>query len=472
MSWPETLFFGVGALILGFYILLYAFYTFLLLTSVYGAREQQRRARLMVPKLWMNSRATQPVAILVPAHNEQASIVETVVALLGLRYPKLEVIVINDGSTDETLGELIRSFALRRADVVYNPLLPTERIRGIYISTVERRLTVIDKLAGGKSDALNAGLNVCRTPWVCTVDADSILEEDALLRAMQPAFEDDTVVATSGIVRIANGCRVAGGRVLRVGLASERLAVFQVVEYLRGFLQGRMGWSWLNGLLIISGAFGIFRADVLRAAGGYSRETVGEDVEVVLRIHRYCRQRRFPYRVVFVAEPVCWTEVPTRVAVLRRQRRRWQRGLSEIVSLHKNLFFRPGMGIVGNLALPYFALELASPMVEIFGYLFILMGWLLGWANQDFLLLYLFLAFLLGMLFTLWAVLIEEISYRRYPSLGHLLRLIGYAVIEHLGFHQLVLWSRLEGLFDYWRGRREWGEQVRTGFRHRLPSKV
>ncbi len=471
MSWPEVFFVLITMFIFSFYLLLYGFYSFLLVSSIYAAWKQPRLARFLLSQQMMESITTPPVTLLVPAYNEEATIVESVQALLGLHYPRLGVLVINDGSRDETLDELIRSFALRRADVVYNPILPTERIRGIYLSTVEPRLMVIDKVGGGKSDALNAGLNLSRTPWVCSVDADSLLEEDALLRAMRPAIEDETVVATSGIVRIANGCRVAAGRVLRVALPSERLVTLQVVEYLHAFLQGRMGWSWINGLLVISGAFGLFRTDVLRAVGGYSRETVGEDMEVVARIQLHCRQGGGANRLVFVPDPICWTEVPTHASGLRRQRRRWQRGLAEVLTMHKHLFFRPRLGVVGFLALPYFALELVAPMVEIFGFLWVPLAWTFGWLSSYYLVLYVILAFLLGILFSLWAVVLEEFTYRRYTSWRDLVRLLLYSLVEHLGYHQLLLWWRLEGIYDYLRGRRAWGEQVRTGFRRPVPSK-
>lgn len=469
MKYFEILLYGSTLAILVFYILLQASYSLLLLSSFYGAWGQARRRKLYLPQQLIQSPATPPVTILVPARNEEATIRESVRALLGLNYPRFEVIIVNDGSTDRTLAELVQSFSLRKAEIVYHPLLATQPVRGIYVSPLEPRLMVIDKVAGGKSDALNVGINLCNTPWVCSLDADSILEEDALLRGMKPAIEDERVVATCGIVRVANGCRVAAGRVLQVALPRSRLAVFQVVEYLRGFLGGRLGWSWLNCLLIISGAFGIFRTEVLRTIGGYSRETVGEDMEIVVRIHRYFREGGEPYRVVFVPDPVCWTQVPSDYSTLRRQRRRWQRGLAEVLTKHHSLFFQPSMGAVGLLAFPYFALELVAPVMEISGFILVPAAWALGILDWNYALLYLVLAFLLGLLFSLWAVVIEEFTYRRYASWSDLFRLLFFALFEHFGYHQMVLWWRLEGTFDYFRKRQEWGEQVRSGFRHPTP---
>jgi len=461
-----------GAFIIAFYVLLYGFYACLLLVSIYGIWRQPRRARLTAPEVLLAPATSPPVTVIVPAHNEEVGIVSSVQALLALRYPNLELVVVNDGSTDLTLPKLVKAFALRKSDIRFDPIIPTEPVTAVYLSTVEPRLLVVDKKVGGKSDALNAGLNLCRTPWICSQDADSILEEDALLRVMRPAVEDTTVVASSGIVRIANGCQVVNGRVVRVGLPSQSLAVFQVIEYLRGFLQGRLGWSWLNGLLVISGTFGVFRTDVLRAVGGYSRETVAEDMEIVVRIHRYFQERREKYRVVFVPDPVCWTEAPSDASSLRSQRRRWHRGLAETLSMEEKTLFRPGTGVLGFLALPYFVLELIAPIVELFGLIFIPTTWLLGWLDTFYLLSYFLFAFLLSTLFSFWAVLMEEFTYRRYSSWSELLRLVFFSLLEHLGYHQLLTWWRIEGLFDFMKGHRAWDRPARRGLSSRALSEA
>jgi cellulose synthase/poly-beta-1,6-N-acetylglucosamine synthase-like glycosyltransferase len=465
MSGPEFLLLFSNFIILVFYIVLHVFYLFLLVASVWGAYVHPLRVRLAAFDRQAASVVSPPVSLLIPAYNEEKTIVESIRALLGLRYPHFTVIAINDGSTDGTLEEMMRCFSLRRASIAFNPLLPTRPLRGIYLSTLESRLVVIDKVNGGKSDALNAGINLARTPWICSVDADSVLEEDALLRVMRPVVEDERVVASSGIVRILNGCSVAGGRVTRIRLPRSPLTVFQIVEYLRGFLQGRLGWSWFNGLTIISGAFGAFRTDILRAVGGYSGQTVAEDMEVVVRVHRYCRDQQTPYRILFVPDPVCWTEVPESWPALSRQRRRWQRGLAEVLRLHRDALFRYGM--IGWLVLPYFLLELVAPVMEIAGFICVPVAYKMGWLSIHYLTLYLILAFLMGTMLSLWAVLVEEFTYRRYTLWSELARLIRYSLVEHFGFHQLVLGWRLLGLVDYLRGRREWGAQRRVGFQTR-----
>lgn len=246
--------------------------------------------------------------------------------------------------------------------------------------------------------------------------------------------------------------------------------MMQVVEYLRGFIQGRLGWSWLNGVMIIAGAFGTFRTDVLRQVGGYSSAVVSEDMEVVVRIHRYLRHLRQPYRIVFVPDPVCWTEVPPALSPLARQRRRWHRGLAQVLRLHQDLFFRPGMGVVGFFVLPYFVLELVAPLVEVLGYAIVPIIWALGWLSGQAFLLYLTLALLLGIFLSLWAVLLEEYSYRRYTSWKDLLKLLLYALGEFPATHLIMVTWRLQGLYQFLRRRGEWGVQQRIGFRARPAS--
>src|SRR5262245_47861563 len=249
---------------------------------------------------------TWPISIIVPAHNEARTIVETVRSLLGVNYGEFEVIVVNDGSTDDTLQKVVSTFELKRTDRVYRRTLATSDVRGIYASLELPNLVVVDKLRGGKADALNAGINVSRYPLYCSVDADSVIEDNALLRVVKPFMEHpEEMVAAGGIVRIINGCTVRDGRVVDIGLPRRMLPVFQVVEYLRAFLSGRIGWSTMRSLLIISGAFGLYRKAEVIAVGGYDRSSQTEDLELVLKLHDHLRRAKRRYRIVFVPDPVC-----------------------------------------------------------------------------------------------------------------------------------------------------------------------
>jgi cellulose synthase/poly-beta-1,6-N-acetylglucosamine synthase-like glycosyltransferase len=406
-----------------------------------------------------------PVAILAPAYNEALTCRDSVRAMLGPRYPNHEVIVINDGSTDDTLQILIDAFKLYRSGRTPTGSLPTKPIRAIYESRDPIRLVVIDKENGGKADSLNAGINVARAPLVCAVDSDSLIEEEALLYVVEPFLDDDSTVASGGIIRVANGCRIEGGRVVDVRAPRHLLPIFQVIEYLRAFLGGRVAFSFLNSLLIISGAFGVFRRDAVLEAGGYLTKSVGEDMELVVRLHRLFRQSGRKYRIVFVPEPVCWTEVPESLRILKRQRNRWQRGTLDTLMIHRRMIFNPRYGVVGLFALPYFLFfEALGPLVELTGYAATVGGLVFGLIDPHLAALFFVVSLLFGVLLSMSAVVLEELTQRRYPAPADLMRLFLGAVVESLGFRQLLMIWRTQGLIDGLRGKQGWGTMERRGF--------
>ena len=429
---------------------------------------------------WFLDPNSRGVSVLMPAYNEAASIVQAVHAMTSLRYPDLEVVVIDDGSADDTSAVLIAEFDMAEVPLVPGGDIP---LRSTVQSTwVSRRgahnLALVRKTNGGKADALNAGINHARKELVCMVDADSLLDPQALLNVARP-FADDPgrVVAAGGVVRVANGSRVDRGRVTNLRMPRRWLARVQVVEYLRAFLIGRAGWSRLGGLLIISGAFGIFRKDVLLAAGGMATDCIGEDAELVVRLHRTLAESHTEAGVVFVPEPVAWTEVPVTRQVLRLQRRRWHRGLAEIFLRHWDMLLRPRYGVIGLITMPWFLLfELLSPVVEFLGLaFFLLLLVLLGteqWVgvgsdlvNPLSLLIMLTASVLFSVFVTLTALLAEEVSFRRYRGVPDLLRAIYAAVEENLGYRQLNAWWRLGGIVEVVRKRaHHWGDMQRAGF--------
>jgi cellulose synthase/poly-beta-1,6-N-acetylglucosamine synthase-like glycosyltransferase len=406
-----------------------------------------------------------PVSLLVPAYNEEATIASSVRSLLQLDYPEFEIVVVNDGSKDGTLAALAAAFDLVPFPEAYWRRIPTRAVRAVYHSRSVPRLRVLDKENGGKADALNVGINASRFPYFCAIDADSILQRDSLRLVMEPFLDDPTTVATGGTVRIANGCTVSGGHLERVALPRNPLALVQIVEYLRAFLFGRMGWATLNAVLIISGAFGVFRKDVVVEAGGYRADTVGEDMELVVRLHRVLRSRGVPYAIHYVPDPICWTEAPEDLAILRGQRIRWQRGLAE--SLHRNagLLRSGGGGTAGMLAFPFFLLfECYGPLIEVAGYVFMAVMFLLGQVSGTAFAAFLLMAFSLGFLLSVSALLLEEMSFHLYPRLSQLAVLILVAVVENLGYRQLATWWRLVGLVRWLRGARQtWGTMTRKG---------
>jgi len=406
-----------------------------------------------------------PISLLVPAYNEAASIVASVRSFLGLRYPDYEIVVVNDGSTDDTFDRLRTAYDLVPAIRTATSEMPTAEIRGVYRSRIHPALWLLDKSNGGKADALNAAINYARNPLVCALDADTLLEEDALVRIARPFLEDHRTVAAGGIVRVVNGCDVEAGVVTHTHFPRSIAARFQVVEYFRAFLAGRVGWDALGANLIISGAFGVFRRTAVVDIGGYATDTVGEDMELVVRLHRYNRERRRAYRIVFIPDPVAWTEAPTRWRELGRQRDRWQRGLAQTLVRHRRMFLNPRYGPPGLLAFPFFAVfELAGPVFETAGYVTFLLAITTGHASPMYIVAFLALSIFLGSALSLAAIALEEASFRRYASRRDLARMLAAGLIETFGYRQLNTWWRLRGLMSAVRRNQSWGAMTRSGF--------
>jgi len=412
----------------------------------------------------------RPLSIIVPAYNEKENIVTTVQSLLSLTYPEYEVVVVNDGSTDTTLEELVRHFRLVRIEKPVSIVLRHEPIEDIYISLDYEKLTVVSKKNGGKSDSLNAGINVSRFPLFCSIDADSLLENDALMRAARLFVEDREVVATGGIVRVLNGCTMKDGVVTEVHAPKKALECFQAVEYTRSFLSGRTSWNSFDSLLVISGAFGIFRKDMVMAIDGY-RKTVGEDMDIVVRLHKHCRRNKIRYKVVFVPDPVCWTQVPSDLVSLLMQRNRWHRGLIDSLWKSKNMFCNPKYGKVGFVGYPYFLfIEAFGPTIEFLGYCLFIILFFLGWISREFVILFFFLAIIWGMWLNLGSIILDNMIYRRYDRVKDLLKLCLFGLLEYLGYRQLIVVERFIATILFWK--KDWGKPKRQEIKNETAERT
>ncbi len=407
-----------------------------------------------------------PITIIAPAHNEEKSIRVAVRNLLDMDYPEFELIVVNDGSSDRTFEEIREEFRLRAVRTVYVAEAASAAVRGLYRSEVDARLLVIDKEPGGsKADAVNAGLNAATSPYLCVVDSDSLLERDALLRIMLPVLADPKrVVAVGGIIRVLNGSEIERGQLRRVRLPRKAIEAIQVVEYLRAFLIGREAWAQGNMLTIISGAFGVFRTDLVRAIGGYRPQTIGEDFDLVARLHRHLLDKRADYRIHFVPDPMCWTEVPSDLRSLGRQRARWQKGLLDVLWSSRDMLFRPRYGRIGSFALPYLWLfELFAPIVELGGILTIALAAWLGVLSREFFLQFLLFGYAFATVISIGSVLQEEVTYKRYNDWRDVARLVSYCFLEHFPYRQLHMIWRVQGLWQYLRGDVNWKPLKRQG---------
>ena len=458
--------FSYGILI--YAALLLFFYLFIGIFSIGEINKYLAKNSLADFRVLAASEHLPGISVIAPAYNEAANIIENVRSMLSIHYNALELIVINDGSKDDSLQKLIIAYDLYKINVFVNEQIPTKKIKGIYKSNhlAFSKLLVVDKENGGKADALNAGVNIAANAYIVCVDVDCVLEQDALLKMIKPFLEETKVgvIASGGVIRIANNCRIENGRLLEINLPRKFLPRVQTLEYIRAFLLGRMAWSRLNGLLLISGAFGAFDKEIVIRCGGYNIKTVGEDMELIVRMRRYMEETKQPYKVTFIPDPLCWTEAPDTLKILGRQRNRWTRGTIETLKMHRVMFFNPRYGILGMLSYPYwFFFEFLAPIVEFAGiaaFLFFAFLGLIPWPS-----FFTLLAFILsfGFLYSVFAILMEVLTYNQYKKKGEICKLTATAFLEPFIFHPFVVWSAIRGNIDYLRKKNTWGEMTRTG---------
>lgn len=465
MSLLYAVFLRVESLILVYFLAVNSFYAVLLVSAVWEMRSYRLRSWHEDQSRILGSAVAPRISMLAPAHNEGPTVAESVKSLLTLRYANLEVVLVNDGSTDDTMEVLRREFDLVTVHPTYHHVVDHKPVVGLFRSPTNPGLLVVDKENGGKADALNAGMNLASGQLACVIDADTLIESDALLRMVAPFLTGDDVAATGGTIRVANGARVRSGRVLEARVPPQALAGIQVAEYLRAFLVGRLGWNRLGGNLIISGAFGLFRRDLVLASGGYTEGTVGEDMELVVRLRRLGLDNGLPNRVIFVPDPVAWTEVPASMKVLGRQRDRWQRGLSDVVWRNRGLFFNPHYGSLGLVVFPYYVLvELLAPVVEAFGLVSVVVGLATGTLDWAFAGLFFLVAYGYAMVLDVATILMEEVSFRCYHRMRDRLWLLAWAALGSFGYRQCTVYWRLRGMKKYLQKRTDWGTMTRTGF--------
>ena len=456
---------GFNYLVLFYFLALNFFYLATTILAFFALRTYARRMKAVDLDDLIATAGVPPVTLLAPAYNEEATCIESTKALLALNYPEYEVIVVNDGSKDRTREVLIEAFDMELAERAPLAKLNSAKVKGVYRSKYQPNLWLLDKENGGKADALNGGVNYCTTPLFCAMDADTLLERDALIRIVRPFLEDASTLAAGGIIRIVNDCTIRSGAVEQIRLPRNLLAKYQVLEYLRAFLSGRMGWSAIDATLIISGAFGVFKRSAVVNVGGYATDTVGEDMELVVKLHRYHRENKIPYKISFVPDPVAWTECPESIKILGRQRDRWQRGLFEVLTRHRVMFMNPKYGRIGLLVFPYFyLLEMMGPAIELPGYLAFLLAIIWGTVSTSFMIAFLMVSIVFGIALSIFSVALEELTFRRYPRFTDLLKLFFLAIIENFGYRQLTIYWRIHGFISALRKVEGWGKMERKGF--------
>ena len=414
----------------------------------------------------------KPISIIVPAYNEENTIVDSIKSLLQLEYPDFQLVIVNDGSTDKTLEKIFTNFSIRQVSFIPFYELHSKPIRTVYMSHEYPSLVVVDKINGGKADAINAGINIAKNPLITVIDADSILERDCLLKIVRPFMENENIIAVGGTIRVANGCEIIHGNMVNIGIAKSWLARFQTVEYLRAFLFGRNGFDVLNSVMIISGAFSCFSRDALINIGGYREGSIGEDMEIIVRMHDVFRKVNPKSKITFIPDPVCWTEAPERLKILRSQRIRWQKGTIDSLRLHMKILFNPKYGALGLIGFPYYVLfEMIGPIIEITGYFVFFFAFILNLLSTSFAIAFLSAVILYGIVLSILSVVLEELSFKRYPRLSDLFILFAAALFENFGYRQIITWWRFKATIEYMFGDRGWGKMEKKGFGVRTEEK-
>lgn len=452
--------------------ILFVIYILTAVLSVQELKNYINKNRYVDYKSMLTFQKLPSISIIAPAYNEEKTIIENIKCLLALQYQNFEIIIVNDGSKDNTLSKIIAYFDLIKVDKAYESNLACAPIKAIYKSNnpAYNHVIIVDKENGGKADALNAGINVSHNDLFLALDVDCIIEPDALLKMVKPFLDDSDhiVIASGGVVRIANSCEVSDGKIVKVNYAHNFWAKFQVLEYFRAFTMGRMAWSKLNGLLIISGAFGLFDRKRVIKVGGYDKTTVGEDLELVVRLRRYMHEvEKQKYRIAFIPDPLCWTEVPESYKILSRQRNRWTRGGIDTILKHKKMFFNPKYGLIGMVSFPYWVFfEWLAPILQFIGIFYFALITLFGLLNQYVFIILLLFVFSFSVIYSLFAVFFEAYTYNKYQGPSYIFQVFVFIFLEMLIYQPLNMFFSLSGNYDFFfkKNKKGWGDMTRTGF--------
>lgn len=454
-------------------------YIILAIISAFETVDYMKKNSFVNYKEILSSSISPSVSIIAPAYNETLNIVENVRSLLSNHYVNYDVIIVNDGSKDDSLEKLIKAYDLVKVEYLINDQIPTKPLRaGVFKSTnpAFEKLVVVDKDNGGKADALNMGLNISPNKYVACIDVDCLLLEDALQKMVKPFLEstDSKVIAAGGVIRIANSCVIKDGKLLDINLPKNLIVRGQILEYLRAFLLGRMAWSKLNGLLVISGAFGLFDKKTAIEVGGYDTNTVGEDMEIIVRMRRHMEEQKIKYKVAYIPDPLCWTEAPDNYKIFISQRNRWTRGTIETLKKHRKIGFNRKYNTLGMISYPYWLIyERLAPVIEflgIFYFLFLLINNNIKW---DYAIAFIVLSYLFTVMFSIITIITEELTYHQYKKKGIGIRLIMTAFLEPFVNHPFILYAAIKGNFDYYFNKKiKWGEMTRKGMSNDSISKI
>lgn len=432
-----------------YFIYVNGFYTILLFLTVIPFYKRYAEAKAESETQMVSAEAVPPLTVVIPVFNERHMAISAILSLLRVKYRAIELVIVNDGSTDETLELMINKFHMIEAPVITRPIIKCANVKRCYRSAEYPNLLVVDKERAGRPDALNAGINASSAPYILILDCDTTLESGACQKMMMRALSQPDLAAIGGTLRVANGCVIEQGKVVEVRLPKSYFASMQVIDYIRSFTFGRVGWSLIGGQYNVSGAFGLFKKQALYDVGGF-HPSYAEDLDLTIRLQR--GQKRGLHKLDFLPDATAWTEVPFTYRDLRKQRARWHAGLFEALWFNKRALFNPKYGAFGFVHLPFLIIgEFLSPLMEILGYCYILIAAILGMLNMTFLGLFLALSWGTSLLLSLYAFVIEQSSSRKYGRVGDMFKCLGLVFLELFGYRQLYLLWKLEGFLKFFK---------------------
>lgn len=445
-----------------YYMFIYAIVFFISTIFAILNLNEDKRNKMYLNELSLKSTDNYvPVSILVPAYNEEETICDCVESLSYVDYPEYEIIVIDDGSNDDTSNKLINKFELKKVPRPIRRLVKCKNEQFIYEGYVKDgiKLILVKKENGGKADALNMGINVSKYPLFISLDADSILQRDSISNIVMPFMEDDTTIAVGGSIKVANQVVLDKGQVIKVMPPKKILTIFQTIEYYRVFLTTRVWFNSFNGNLIISGAFGLFKKNAVLNVGGYDTDTVGEDMDLVVKLHSFYRKNKIKYKIKYEYKAICWSQVPEKLKDLKGQRRRWHIGLITSLNSHRYIFLNPKYGLVGIFSFLYFVVyEMFSCIIDVFGLIIILISYFSGLLNLKFLITFLFIYIFYSVIISLTAIILENYMFKYILKLSTLLKLMLFAFLESFGYRQLCSWYRITGFIGYRKRKHQWNK--------------
>lgn len=442
-----------------FVLYMIGYASFLFLSVAVGSSELYKTKKRNKLKSELPGGYYVPVSIVVPAHNEEVTIVESVRSLLSLEYRLYEIIVVDDGSSDNTSEEVCKAFNMHKINRPIQKKIACQPEEVVYESHGWKvPITLIRKKNGGKADALNMGINASKYPYFICMDADSALQYDSLEKIVAPVLEDASVIAVGGAVRPSNGTEIENGRVSSYKMPNKLIPCMQVLEYDRSFLAARILFDKFNGSVIISGAFGLFKKSAVIDAGGYDPTTMGEDMELVVKLHAYCRENDIPYRIRYASNAICWTQAPERLRDLCKQRRRWHIGLFQSMTRHKKIMFNPKYGVVGFISYLYFLIyELLSPYIEVFGIATVIMAYFLDLLNVPFMILFFAIYVVYSSVMSLTAFFARVHTVDLKLSFTDVLKAIILCAVEVSFLRLMLAWVRATALIGYKKKKSSWG---------------